>query len=361
MIKHLEEYRDEQLVRNLLHEIHATARGKWNIMEICGGQTHALVKHGILELLPPGINMIHGPGCPVCVTPETVIDQALFLCREKGVILCTYGDMIRVPGTSTSLMSEKSRGADVRIVYSPLDALQVAVTHPDRDVVFLGVGFETTAPAHALAILQAHKMQTTNFSVLHAHVMVPPAIRAIMEDPDCVVDGFLAAGHVCAITGMKDYYDIAARYRVPITATGFEPADLLQGILYCIRNLENRTYGVDICYSRAVQAQGNMSARRIVERVFKTADKEWRGIGLIPQSGLEIKTEYEGWDAYKKFDLHPEKAADTECIAGMILKGIKKPPECPFFGTACTPVSPKGAPMVSSEGACAAYYQYQET
>jgi hydrogenase expression/formation protein HypD len=361
MIRHLDEYRDEALVRGLLDRIRQTVKRDWHIMEICGGQTHSLVKNGLIELLPDNITMIHGPGCPVCVTPESMIDAAIDLCLEKGVILCTYGDMIRVPGKTTSLMAAKSRGGDVRIVYSPLDALNLAVSEPDRDVVFLAVGFETTAPAHALAVLQAEKSAIQNFSILHSHVLVPPAMRAILDDPDCRVDAFLAAGHVCAITGMRDYGSISAQYEVPIVATGFEPVDLLQGILECVEQLEKQEFRVEIRYARAVREGGNTQATLMVDQVFERADKEWRGLGVIPESGLGIRQHYQAWDAFHKFGLTIQPAAETACIAGEILKGVKKPHECPYFGKACTPVTPKGAPMVSSEGACAAYYHFHAT
>ncbi len=361
MIRHLEEYRDETLVRGLLERIRRTVRGHWHIMEICGGQTHSLVKNGILDLLPENITMIHGPGCPVCVTPASVIDAAIDLCLDRGVVLCTYGDMIRVPGTTMSLMAAKSRGGDVRIVYSPLDAMNIAVREQEREVVFLAVGFETTAPAHALALLQAQRAGVRNFSLLHSHVMVPPAMRAILDDPECLVDAFLAAGHVCAITGMNDYEAIAAEYGVPIAATGFEPVDLLQGILECVEQLEKKEFRVEISYARAVRKGGNEKAMAMVEEVFEKADKEWRGLGVIPVSGLAIRANFQPWDAFHKYGIEIKGIQVTECMAGAILKGIMKPNECPYFGNECTPVSPKGAPMVSSEGACAAYYHFQGT
>lgn len=358
-MKYLGEYRDEIKVKKLLEALKRTVTRDWNIMEICGGQTHSLVKNGILELLPDKITMIHGPGCPVCVTPASVIDQAVTLALKHEVILCSYGDMLRVPGNYKSLITAKAEGADVRMVYSPLDSLQIAVENPDREVVFLAVGFETTAPAHALTVVQAGKLNLENFSILSSHVLVPPAMSAILNDEDTAIDGFLAAGHVCTVMGTEEYEPVTEKYRIPIIITGFEPVDLLQGILSCVSHLENSESVVENQYKRVVKAEGNIHAKALIFKVFKVGDREWRGIGSIPDSGLVIRPEYEKYNAEMKFSLRlSNKLNENGCIAGQILKGIKKPTACLFFRTVCTPANPMGAPMVSSEGACAAYYQY---
>lgn len=360
-MKYLSEYRDPDLVEQYLSELHKTVTRPWTIMEVCGGQTHSLVKNGILNLLPKEIQMVHGPGCPVCVTPLNLIDKAVYLAEEKRVILCSFGDMLRVPGSKRSLLEAKARGADVRILYSPLEAVKLAQDHPDQEVVFFAVGFETTAPANALSVLHAHRLGLKNYSILASHVLVPPAIEAVMADEDARIQGFLAAGHVCTIMGLAEYYPIAEKYQVPIVVTGFEPADLLQGILMTVRQLEQGSYFLDNQYTRVVQAQGNPEARKVIEQVFEIADREWRGIGTIPLSGYELRAEFESYDANKKFAVNIEKAVESsECIAGLVLKGIKKPHECPQFGKKCTPQTPLGAPMVSSEGACAAYYHFAQ-
>lgn len=358
-MKYLSEYRDPEMVESYLKEIHAITTRPWSIMEVCGGQTHGLVKNGILNLLPSAINMVHGPGCPVCVTPLHLIDKAVYLAMEKGVILCSYGDMVRVPGSKMSLLEAKAKGADVRILYSPLDCLKLAQEFPDREVVFFAVGFETTAPANALSVVQAKLLGLKNFSILTSHVLVPPAIEAVLNDDSARIDGFLAAGHVCAIMGTEAYGPLVDKYKVPIVVTGFEPVDLLQGILMTVRQLERGEARLENQYSRVVKPEGNPEAVGVIEKVFEVSDREWRGIGNIPDSGYELKPEYQSYDAMIKFQVDIPKAPEhADCIAGLVLKGIKKPHECPQFGKGCTPSTPFGAPMVSSEGACAAYYHF---
>ncbi|HOY18653.1 MAG TPA: hydrogenase formation protein HypD [Haliscomenobacter sp.] len=360
-MKYISEYRDADLVAQYLEEIRHTVTRPWTIMEVCGGQTHSLVKNGILNLLPPEVQMVHGPGCPVCVTPLNLIDKAAYLAEEKGVILCSYGDMIRVPGSKRSLLESKARGADVRILYSPLEAVKIAQENPDREVVFFAVGFETTAPANALSVIHAQRAGVSNYSILASHVLVPPAIEAVMNDPDSNIQGFLAAGHVCAIMGIDEYYPLVDRYKIPIVVTGFEPVDLVQGILMTVRQLEKGEHQLENQYSRVVKPEGNPEAQKVIQRIFTIADREWRGIGVIPMSGYEVRPEYVAYDANIKFKVNIEKAAESnECIAGLVLKGIKKPQECPQFGRGCTPQMPLGAPMVSSEGACAAYYHFSQ-
>lgn len=360
-MKYVSEYRDADMVAQYLEEIRQTVTRPWAIMEVCGGQTHSLVKNGILNMLPPEVRMIHGPGCPVCVTPLNLIDKAVYLAEEKGVILCSYGDMIRVPGSKRSLLESKARGADVRILYSPLEAVKIAQENPDREVVFFAVGFETTAPANALSVIHAQRAGVPNYSILASHVLVPPAIEAVMNDPDSNIQGFLAAGHVCTIMGIDEYYPLVDRYKIPIVVTGFEPVDLAQGILMTIRQLEKGEHQLENQYSRVVRPEGNPEAQKVIQQVFTIADREWRGIGVIPMSGYEVRPEYVAYDANIKFNVNIEKVAESdECIAGLVLKGIKKPQECPQFGRGCTPQMPLGAPMVSSEGACAAYYHFSQ-
>lgn len=347
------------MVRAYLDEIQKTVTRPWTIMEVCGGQTHSLVKNGLLSLLPEEVRMVHGPGCPVCVTPLHLIDKAVHLALDHHVILCSFGDMLRVPGSKMSLLEAKAAGADVRILYSPLEAVQIAQQHPTKQVVFFAVGFETTAPANALSVEHAKRLSLNNYSILTSHVLVPPAIEAIVDDPHNVVQGFLAAGHVCTIMGMDEYYPLVEKYQLPIVVTGFEPVDLVQGILMLIRQLEAGTTQLENQYSRVVRAEGNPAARELIERVFQVTDREWRGIGNIPNSGYNLKPEYATWDAMQKFAINlPEAAESKECMAGDVLRGIKKPHECPAFGKTCTPLHPLGAPMVSSEGACAAYYHF---
>lgn len=360
-MKFITEYRSPELVAQYLEEIHQTATRNWTIMEVCGGQTHSLVKNGILQLLPDKVQMVHGPGCPVCVTPLNLIDKAVYLAEEKGVILCSYGDMLRVPGSKRSLLASKAVGADVRILYSPLEAVQIARDNPGREVVFFAVGFETTAPANALSVIQAQRAGVPNYSILASHVLVPPAIEAVMDDEEARIQGFLAAGHVCTIMGIGEYYPLVDKYQIPIVVTGFEPVDLVQGILMTVRQLEKGEHRLENQYSRVVRAEGNPEARKIIEQVFEITDREWRGIGTIPLSGYEVREKFAAYDANRKFKVEIEKVPESsECIAGQVLKGIKKPHECPQFGKKCTPQSPLGAPMVSSEGACAAYYHFSQ-
>ena len=359
-MKFVDEFRDAATVRSLTRAIAKTVTRPWTVMEICGGQTHAIVKFGLDELLPPGVTLVHGPGCPVCVTPEELIDQAVQLSLRPEVILCSFGDMLRVPGSSIDLLTAKARGGDVRIVYSPLDAVTLARDNPSRQVVFFAVGFETTAPANALAVLHAQKAELRNFSVLVSHVLVPPAMTAILAAPDNKVQGFLAAGHVCAIMGTAEYGPIAKRFHVPIVVTGFEPVDILEGLLRCLRQLEAGSASLENAYARAVKPEGNPSAMKILREAFEVTDRNWRGLGAIQNSGLGVKPELSRFDAAVKFGLPVGLAPrKTECISGEIMRGVKKPHDCPAFGTRCTPESPLGAPMVSSEGACAAYYRYR--
>jgi hydrogenase expression/formation protein HypD len=358
-MKYLSEFRDATTVKDLVDALRRITTKPWTIMEICGGQTHSLVKNGILEMLPNEITMVHGPGCPVCVTPLGIIDEAIFLAESKNVILCSFGDMLRVPGSKKSLLEVKATGADVRIVYSPLEAVKLAQDNPTKEIVFFAVGFETTAPANALSVVHAHKLGVKNFSILASHVLVPPAMEAILADPETRIDAFLAAGHVCTIMGMEEYEPIVEKYKVPIVVTGFEPVDLLQGILMTIIQLERGESKLENQYARVVQQEGNRLAQKTIHEVFEISDRTWRGIGEIPESGYEVKNEYAQFNARKKFNLNfdpvPENA---ECISGAIMKGLKKPIQCPNFGTQCNPEHPMGAPMVSSEGACAAYYHY---
>lgn len=360
-MKYLSEYRDPVLVNKLIAEISQVVTRPWTLMEVCGGQTHSLVKNGLISMLPDEITMVHGPGCPVCVTPQSLIDKAVWLAEEKGVILCSFGDMIRVPGTRKSLLEAKSGGADVRILYSPLEAVNIAIQNPDKEVVFFAVGFETTAPANALSVVHAHRAGITNYSILTSHVLVPPAIEAIVNDPGNVVQGFLAAGHVCTIMGMHEYKPLVEKYKLPIVVTGFEPVDLLHGILMLVKQLEKGEYQLENQYSRVVQPEGNPAARKTIEQVFEVTDREWRGIAVIPKSGYELKNDYSAYDANLKFQV-PEapESVDNGCMAGEILRGKMKPFECPHFGKSCTPMNPLGAPMVSSEGACAAYYHFHQ-
>jgi hydrogenase expression/formation protein HypD len=358
-MKFLSEYRDPELAKRYLDEIRKAVTRPWTIMEVCGGQTHSLVKNGILNMLPPEINMVHGPGCPVCVTPLNLIDKAVYLAEEKGVILCSFGDMLRVPGSEKSLLEAKANGADIRILYSPLEAVKIAEKNPDRDVVFFAVGFETTAPANALSVVHAHRLGLKNYSILASHVLVPPAIEAVMEDDESHIQGFLAAGHVCTIMGTLEYYPLVERFRIPIVITGFEPVDLLQGILMTVQQLEKGEARVENQYSRMVKEEGNPMAQETIYKVFEVTDRLWRGMEVIPMSGYEVKAEYADFDAMKKYQVNiPEAPENESCIAGEIMKGIKKPLDCPNFGTKCKPENPLGAPMVSSEGACAAYYHF---
>ncbi|MBL9136580.1 MAG: hydrogenase formation protein HypD [Verrucomicrobiales bacterium] len=359
-MKHLDEYRDATSVRRLVSAIQRLVTRPWTIMEICGGQTHAIVRFGIDQMLPAGITLIHGPGCPVCVTPVSMIDRAIALAGRPEVILCSYGDMLRVPGSQGDLFSAKARGGDVRMVYSPLDCLAIAKKHADRQVVFFAVGFETTAPVHALAVRRARDEGVENFSLLVSQVLVPPAIEALLSSPHSKVQGFLAAGHVCTVMGLSEYLPLARRFRVPMVVTGFEPVDLLRGLLACLQQLESGRAEVENAYERAVREDGNPSARQWMEKVFCVTDREWRGIGCIPASGYRLRDEFAAWDAERRFpSTARSETLTTECWSGRVLQGLCKPVECPAFATRCTPDHPLGATMVSAEGACAAYYRYR--
>ncbi len=359
-MKYIDEFRDPIAARRFADAIARITTRPWTMMEICGGQTHSIVRHGIDRLLPPGVSLLHGPGCPVCVTPAETIDAAIAIAGTPGVIFCSFGDMLRVPGQNESLLTAKARGADVRMVYSPLDALRIARETPSQEVVFFAIGFETTAPATAMAVAQAARDGIRNFSLLVSHVLVPPAIEALLNAPDNRVQGFLAAGHVCTIMGYWEYEPITRRYHVPIVVTGFEPLDLLQGIYFCIRQLEDGRAEVENQYSRSVRRNGNRTAQELMRRVFTVQPQRWHGIGEIAASGLGLTAEYADYDARLRFG-HTGTPAEcpTECIAGTILRGLKKPIDCPAFATRCTPERPLGATMVSSEGACAAYYRYR--
>lgn len=360
-MKYVDEFRQPLLVRQWSQALHSIATRPWTIMEVCGGQTHTIVKYGLHTLLPDNIRLIHGPGCPVCVTPIHLIDHAMHIARQPHVILCSFGDMLRVPGTCADLLTMKAKGADVRIVNSPLEAVNIARNSPQKQVVFFAVGFETTAPPNAMAVYQARQQGLKNFSALVSHVLVPPALHYLLQSPDNEVQGFLAAGHVCTVTGYSHYHQIANAYQVPIVVTGFEPLDILQGLYMCVQQLEKEEFKVQNQYLRCVEEQGNESAQSILSQVFKVTDREWRGIGLIPSSGLDLSDGYIAYDAAIRFpyDVNtPHK--DNGCISGLVLQGKKKPCECPLFGKNCTPENPLGAPMVSNEGACAAYYHYSQ-
>ena len=358
-MKYIDEYRDPVKVKALLTEIGRVVTRPWVLMEICGGQTHAFLHHGLDEMLPGGIELVHGPGCPVCVTPLEQIDKALAIAARPEVIFTSYGDMLRVPGSAADLFSIRAKGGDVRVVYSPLEAVKIAEANPEKQVVFFAIGFETTAPPNAMAVLQAKKLGLENFSVLVSHVCVPPAMQAILGSKSNRVQAFLAAGHVCAVMGYHEYSPIAQKYHVPIVITGFEPVDLLVGVLAAVRQLEAGRAEAQNAYERAVTFEGNQPAQSVMNRVFQPIDRKWRGIGTISQSGLGLRPEFEAFDAEEKFSVGEILTQESPlCIAGEILQGIKKPPQCPAYGKLCTPHSPLGAPMVSAEGACAAYYRY---
>ena len=359
-MKFVDEYRDPAMAHQFRRELARITTRPWTIMEVCGGQTHAIVKFGIDELLPPQVRLIHGPGCPVCVTSLELIDQALDIASRPGVIFCSFGDMLRVPGSQKDLLSVKASGGDVRVLYSPLDAVRIAAQNPGREVVFFAVGFETTAPTTAMAVCQAARLGLKNFSLLVSHVLVPPAMEGLLSDPECQVQAFLAAGLVCAVMGYEEYLPIAARLRVPIVVTGFEPLDILHGILMCIRQLESGRAEVENQYSRAVRREGNLPARQMLGEIFRVVDRKWRGVGEIPGSGLALAEPYRAFDAALKFGVSQLSVNEpAECQSGLVLKGRIKPAECGAFGTRCTPEHPLGATMVSSEGACAAYYRYR--
>ena len=361
-MKFIDEYRDSEAIAGYIQSIKALTKSTWTIMEVCGGQTHAILKHGIDKLLPEQIALLHGPGCPVCVTPIEMIDKAIELASRPDIIFCSFGDMLRVPGSDKDLLTAKSEGGDVRMCYSPLDALQIAKENRSKQVVFFAIGFETTAPANGMAVYQACKQGIENFSVLSAQVLIPPAIETILSSGISRVNAFLAPGHVCTVSGLDDYERIANKFQVPIIVTGFEPVDIFQGILMAIKQLESGGALTENAYSRVVNHEGNIEARKLMSKIFKVVDREWRGFGVIPQSGLALAREYLSYDAEKRFDLQSRKAKEeSECISGMILQGVRKPHECKHFGIDCTPVKPLGATMVSSEGACAAYYLYKKS
>lgn len=362
-MKYIDEYRDRKIAQEYAEAIAKLTTRPWTLMEICGGQTHAIVKHGLDRLIPKEISLIHGPGCPVCVTPIHLIDQALVIAANHKVIFCSFGDMLRVPSSTTDLLSAKAAGADMRIVYSPLDAVKLAQQNCDREVVFFAVGFETTAPTTALAVAQAAQLGLDNFSILCAHVLVPPAMEAILSNPDHTMQGFLAAGHVCTVMGYQEYEAIASKYQVPIVVTGFEPIDILQGIYLCVQQLEAGKAEVENQYARSVKKLGNQQAIAMIQEVFEPTARQWRGLEIIPNSGLRLREKYRHFDAQMRFNCQSlertcvgEIQEASRCISGLILQGTRKPHECPSFGTLCTPEHPLGAPMVSSEGACAAYY-----
>jgi hydrogenase expression/formation protein HypD len=359
-MRFIDEYRDARAAQQYARAIARLTTRPWTIMEVCGGQTHAIVKFGVDELLPKRITLVHGPGCPVCVTPVELIDKAIALASRPDVIFCSFGDMLRVPGTQKDLLTVKANGGDVRIVYSPLDALTIAQQNPEKEVVFFAVGFETTAPANAMAVYQARERKIRNFSMLVSHVLVPPAMEAILSSPRNRVQGFLAAGHVCTVMGYTEYEPIAKKYRVPIVVTGFEPLDILQGVYMCIKQLEEGRAEVENQYTRSVRREGNLPAQRLIREVFRVVPRKWRGVGEIPQSGLGLSETYAEFDAETRFGLADQRVEESsECVSGLVLQGVMKPHECPAFGHRCTPEHPLGATMVSSEGACAAYYRYR--
>lgn len=358
-MKFVDEYRDIKSVKVLSKQIEEIVTRPWSLMEICGGQTHSILKYGIEELLPKQITLLHGPGCPVCVTPLEQIDKAIAIASRSGVIFTSFGDMLRVPGSKDDLLSMKANGSDVRMVYSPLDAVKIAEENPDKKVVFFAVGFETTAPVNAISVVEAKRRGLKNFSILCSHVLVPPAIEALLSSEDCMIQGFLAAGHVCTVMGYEQYIPLAEKYRTPIVVTGFEPVDILQGILMCVKQLEENRCEVENQYKRVVTKSGNQSAQKVLETVFDTIDRKWRGIGTIPKSGYALKKSFQDFDSEKIFDVGTiEQNESPLCIAGEVLKGTKKPNECSAFGVLCKPEIPLGAPMVSTEGACAAYFHY---
>jgi hydrogenase expression/formation protein HypD len=358
-MKYLDEYRDPVTARRLAAAIARAATRPWTIMEVCGGQTHTIVRYGIDRLLPPAIELVHGPGCPVCVTSLETIDRAHAIAARPDVIFCSFGDMLRVPGSRGDLLQVKAQGGDVRVVYSPLDAVNVAEAHPAKQVVFFAIGFETTAPPNAMAVWLARRRGLTNFSLLVSHVLVPPAITAILQAPGNRVQGFLGPGHVCTVVGYEEYEPIARNFRVPVVVTGFEPVDLLEGVLRAVQQLEAGRAEVENQYGRAVRREGNLRSRKLIDEVFEVCDRKWRGVGLIPRSGYRLRDDYRAHDAERLFDVRAIETQESPvCISGQVLRGLKKPHECPAFGKTCTPQTPLGATMVSAEGACAAYYVY---
>lgn len=358
-MKYLKEFRNPEIARKILGRLHEVTTADWTLMEICGGQTHSIIKNGIDQVIPDKVHLVHGPGCPVCVTPLEMIDQAIEIAGRQDVIFCSFGDMLRVPGSEKDLFMVKSEGGDVRVVYSPLEALKIARKNPEKEIVFFAVGFETTAPANAMAVHQAKKEGITNFSILVSHVTVPGAMRALLESPANKVQGYLAAGHVCTVMGYWEYEPIADTYKVPIVVTGFEPIDILEGILETVEMLEHGEWGVRNKYSRSVRKEGNKKSQEIISAVFRIADRKWRGIGELPHSGYQLNQGYTDYNAARKFSVGNINTGESgECISGEVLQGLKRPTECPVFGAKCTPETPLGATMVSSEGACAAYYKY---
>ncbi len=359
-MRYVDEYRDFALAKKFAQRIRDTVTRPWTIMEICGGQTHTIVRSGMEDLLPKNLNLVHGPGCPVCVTPLETIDRAIAIAALPGVLFTSFGDMLRVPGSQKDLLTVKAEGGDIRIVYSPLDAVRMAQAHPEKKVVFFAVGFETTAPANAMAVQQARKLGLRNFSILCSHVLVPPAMEAILSSPTNRVQGFLAAGHVCTVMGYEEYIPLAGRYRTPIVVTGFEPVDILQGISMVVRQLEEGRVEVENQYVRSVRKEGNPAARTLMSEIFETTDRAWRGIGIIPKSGYRLRESFADFDAERVFDVDTIHAKESpQCIAGRVLQGTARPHECAAFGEQCTPEHPLGSPMVSSEGTCAAYYRYR--
>ena len=358
-MKYIDEYRNATSAEKLMNEIRNVVTRSWIIMEICGGQTHTIVKSGIGDLLPSHLTLVHGPGCPVCVTPLELIDKAVAIASRSDIIFTSFGDMLRVPGSEKDLLTVKAAGGDVRVVYSPLDALKLAQQNPEKKIVFFAVGFETTAPANAMSVWQARQLDLKNFSILCSHVLVPPAMEAILSSSANRVQGFLAAGHVCTVMGYEEYIPLASKYRVPIVITGFEPVDILQGILMAVKQLEEGRVEVENQYARAVRKEGNRSAQELIRKVFDTTDRSWRGIGTIPKSGYRLRDEFAAYDAENVFDVAAIQTQESSlCIAGQVMQGFKKPHDCSAFGIQCTPEHPLGAPMVSSEGACAAYFHY---
>jgi hydrogenase expression/formation protein HypD len=358
-MKYLDEYRSEELAQKVVGEIRRIVTKPWVLMEVCGGQTHTIVKYGIDRLIPPEVELVHGPGCPVCVTSLEMIDKAHAIARRPDVIFTSFGDMLRVPGSDSDLLVLKSRGADIRVVYSPIDALKIARANPDKKVVFFAIGFETTAPGNAMAVFQARKQGIKNFSVLVSHVLVPPAIASILQSPFNRVQGFLGPGHVCTVMGYQEYEPIAERFHVPIVITGFEPLDILQGVFMTVQQLEKGKWEVENQYPRVVKREGNLMAQDLVNQVFEIGDRKWRGVGSIPKSGYKLRYEFRDHDAERIFEVEEIDTKEPEiCISGLVLRGVKKPHDCPAFGTLCTPERPLGATMVSAEGACAAYYAY---
>jgi len=359
-MKYVDEYREQAIARKIADEIHKVVTRHWVLMEICGGQTHSIVKYGVDHLLPPQVELVHGPGCPVCVTSLEMIDKAHRIAERSDVIFCSFGDMLRVPGSEADLLIVKSHGADIRVVYSPLDCLKIAKANPEKKIVFFGIGFETTAPANAMAVWRAKQEGIRNFSLLVSHVLVPPVMTAILQSPVNRVQAFLGPGHVCAVMGYREYEPISSRYKVPIVITGFEPADLLDGILRTVRQLESGQHEVENQYSRVITRAGNVPAQNLINKVFDVCDRKWRGVGSIPKSGYKLTYEFRDYDAERVFEVAEiDTQESSECISGLVLRGVKKPMECPAFGKQCTPEHPLGATMVSSEGACAAYYAYR--